>query len=106
MATKQYRRSFMKQLWLPLIAVAFLGYFGFHAFNGYFGIWAKARLVAQQEALEAELAALVSRREALQRQANLLRPESLDPDMVDEQARAQLNLLDPRDVVIVTPSRR
>ena len=39
-------------------------------------------------------------REQLDRQVALLRPESLDPDLLDERARATLDLVHPDDIVI------
>ncbi|HEY4775757.1 MAG TPA: septum formation initiator family protein, partial [Xanthobacteraceae bacterium] len=36
-----------------------------------------------------------------QHRVNLLKSESIDPDMLDERARALLNYVDPRDVVIL-----
>jgi cell division protein FtsB len=42
-------------------------------------------------------------REALARQVRLLRPENLNRDMLDEQARRTLGLTHPDDVVIYTP---
>ena len=37
----------------------------------------------------------------LERDVALLRPESLDPDMLDERARASLNLAHPDDLVML-----
>ncbi len=40
-------------------------------------------------------------RERLERDVSLLRPESLDPDMLDERARAILNLANKDDLVML-----
>jgi cell division protein FtsB len=36
----------------------------------------------------------------------LLRPESLDPDMIDERARESLNLVQPQELAILRPRPR
>ena len=102
MATRQHRRSWLPRLILPAIAAAYLGYFGFWAFHGHYGIWAKARLEADAQQLDTELASLSAQRTALERRVMLLRPQSVDQDMLDELVRQALNLLQPNDVVIDT----
>ena len=84
-----------------MIAAAFLGYFGFHAFHGSYGIMARVHFDAQGALLEAELAALQEETAAYERRASLLRAQTLDPDMVDERARRSLNIIGPNDVIIV-----
>jgi cell division protein FtsB len=100
MITHQHRRSPLRRLWMPLITAAFLGYFGFHTFNGSYGKWALDRMQAQAAALDAELADLKRERAQLEKQVSFLRPESLDADMVDVEARTQLNVLRPDEVVV------
>jgi cell division protein FtsB len=51
--------------------------------------------------LEGELAGLKEVRERLERDVSLLRPESLDPDMLDERARAILNLAHSDDLIML-----
>jgi cell division protein FtsB len=51
--------------------------------------------------LEAELAALRAETSDYERRAALLRPQTLDPDMIDERARLSLNVIGANDVVII-----
>jgi cell division protein FtsB len=51
--------------------------------------------------LAGELAGLKEVKDRLERDVVLLRPESLDPDMLDERARAILNLAHPDDLVMM-----
>jgi cell division protein FtsB len=44
-------------------------------------------------------------RAALEHRVRLLRPESVDPDLLDEQARARLGLSQPDEVVILKDKR-
>ena len=33
MITRQQRKTPLRRLWMPLVTIGFLGYFGYHAFN-------------------------------------------------------------------------
>lgn len=85
---------------LPIITVAVLSYFGFHAFQGEYGLIAQKRLEARAGNLSAIAEDLRDQRRVLEKRVTLLRPESLDPDMIDEQARRILNLAHPDEIVI------
>ncbi|PVB62739.1 septum formation initiator family protein [Labrenzia sp. 011] len=90
----------------PAIAIAALGYFGFHAMNGELGLVGRAMIERQVTELETELAALSAERQELQARVSLLRPESLDPDMLDERARLNLNLVHSNELVVLRPGHR
>ena len=100
MITRQHRQSPLRRLWMPLLTAAFLGYFGFHTFNGSFGKWALDRMELQAAALESQLADLKRERAELANRVSFLRPESLDADLVDVEARTQLNVVRPDEVVV------
>ncbi len=100
MITRQHKKSFARRLVLPLVAVAVVGYFGYHAFTGAFGIWAMDRLEADGARLQVERDQLEGQRASLQTAVNTLRPETLDADVVDFEAREALNLLRPDEVVV------
>jgi cell division protein FtsB len=100
MITRHRRKSAIRGLWMPLATVAFLGYFGFHAFNGSFGLWALDRLDAEASRLSAELQQSRADRLALERQVAAVRPASLDADVIDMAARDALNLMRPDEIVI------
>lgn len=100
MTTRQFRRSILPRLILPLVAAGYLAYFGFWAFHGHYGVWAKARLESEAQELKTELADLKEQRAALEHRVELLRSESIDPDLLDEQARQALNLLRPNEIVL------
>nr|WP_256372715.1 septum formation initiator family protein [Roseibium sp. RKSG952] len=78
-------------------------YFGFHALNGELGLVGRARIEHQVRELEVRLKAVTSERQELVARVSLLRPESLDPDMVDERARLNLNLVHQDELVILRP---
>lgn len=106
MSTRQRKRSKFKPLLAPAASLLALAYFAYHAVEGEYGLAALNRLEERQAQLAAELAALEESRAALDERVALLRPESLDPDMIDERARQALNFAHPDDIVIFLPARR
>jgi cell division protein FtsB len=86
---------------VPLLACAAGGYFGYNLQTGEHGLKARADLERRKEVLTGELAGLKEVKDRLERDVALLRPESLDPDMLDERARAILNLAHPDDLVMM-----
>jgi cell division protein FtsB len=100
MITRQHRKSFVRRLWMPLLTVGFVSYFGYHAFHGAFGIWAMDRLEAEAAQLTVERDRIRAEREGMERRVALVRPDSLDADTVDMQARTALNLMRADEVVI------
>lgn len=105
-ATRQRKQSFLRRLITPAIAIAALGYFGFHAMNGELGMVGRALIERQVSELEQELATLAAERQHLVARVALLRPESLDPDMLDERARLNLNLVHANELVVLRPGHR
>ena len=84
----------------PVLGALAFSYFAYHAVEGDRGLrsWMKLRQeIAAARTSEAELAA---ERAALERRVALLRPDSLDRDMLEERARAVLNLAHPDERVI------
>jgi cell division protein FtsB len=85
----------------PLLALGAGGYFGYHLQHGGHGLKARADLERRKDVLEGELAGLREVRQRIERDVALLRSDSLDPDMLDERARAILNLAHPDDLVMM-----
>jgi cell division protein FtsB len=98
-------KSFLTGLALYVMAAGLIGYFGVNAYTGKYGLHAQAALDQEMIALTGELARLKQERIALEQRVSLLRAESLDPDMLDERARFQLEFAHPRDLVRVTAKR-
>ena len=102
MFTHTRLKSFLTGLALYAIAAGLIGYFGINAYTGKYGLHAQAALDQEMIALTAELARLKQERQTLEQRVSLLRAESLDPDMLDERARFQLEFAHPRDLVRIT----
>jgi cell division protein FtsB len=100
MVTRRRVRTVLNALALYTIAALVIGYFGVNAYTGNHGLRARQELDQQISELEADLAAAKAERVNWERRVSLLKPESIDPDMLDERARALLNYADPRDVTL------
>src|SRR5512134_3397181 len=85
----------------PLLACGAAGYFAYHLQTGDHGLEARTALQGRKDVLEGELAGLTEVKQRLERDVSLLRPESLDPDMLDERARAILNLAHQDDLIML-----
>ena len=68
-----------------------IGYFVFFAVQGDRGLFSLARLQHQLMDAETRLTALRAERAELEHREVMLRPDSLDLDMLDEQVRYNLN---------------
>jgi cell division protein FtsB len=100
MVTRNRFRAVLNALALYSIAAALIGYFGVNAYDGNYGLRARQDLDQQIAQLSGELATLKVERAGWERRVALLRPESIDPDMLDERARVLLNYADPRDLTL------
>jgi cell division protein FtsB len=105
MVTHRRRRSILTALALYALAALFIGYFAVNAFTGAHGLRAKHDLDEQTAAMKEELVRLKSERAVWERRVALLRSDKLDPDMLEERARALLDSVDPRDVTLLLNPR-
>lgn len=100
MKTRQHKQSKLKPLLLPVCCLFILSYFAYHAVEGDYGLFALGKLQDRSAALESELASLRAERDEMEEHVALMRPASLDRDMIDERAREALNMADAKDIVI------
>lgn len=84
----------------PTIFLGFVGYFGWNATQGERGSQAFAVRQEQLKLVQSDLARVVAEREMWERRVTGLRTQRLDPDTLDERARAMLNVADPADIVV------
>jgi cell division protein FtsB len=105
MVTRKRLRSFLTALGLYVMAALLIGYFGVNAFSGNRGIKAKQDIDQQTAALTTELDRLKFERAQWERRVGLLKSSRLDPDMLDERARALLDYSGTSDLTLMLESR-
>ncbi|WP_018698035.1 FtsB family cell division protein [Amorphus coralli] len=102
MATRHRRTTFLSRLPAPVLMIAMIVYFGWHGVHGDYGIRARLAFETEIARLVADRDAIVERRKDLEARVKLLQSAAIDADMLDERARAKLNLARPEEVVIYT----
>src|SRR5579871_4125717 len=95
-------RSSLRPYAPTAVLAALIFYFGFQAMTGDRGLLERAQRNAILAEKTQDLARLDAERQDLERQARLMRDDSLSADLLDERARSLLGLADPRDYVIRT----
>jgi cell division protein FtsB len=92
-------KSILTGLALYALAAMMIGYFGVNAYTGKYGLTARQELDQEIVALTSELVRLKKERAEGESRVSSLRSGGLDPDMLDERARFQLDYANPRDLV-------
>ena len=91
----------------PLVLYAVSGsvtsYFVWHAFNGERGLRTKDINDARMAALSEELDGLRKERMGWERRVEMMRAESVDRDLLDEEARVQIGRVHKNELVIHVP---
>ena len=100
MWTKHHKKRKLGRFVMPLIAVAFLSYFGYHSIHGEFGLKATEKFDRQRVERQARLDELTGQRKTLEKEVALLSDGSLERDMLDEKARFGLNMSRTDEIVI------
>jgi cell division protein FtsB len=102
MVSRARLKSFLTGLALYTMAAALIGYFGINAYTGKYGLNARQELDQEIIALTSELARLKRERADSEHRVSLLRSDRVDPDMLDERARYQLDYANPHDLARMT----
>ncbi len=89
----------------PVAGACIAGYFLYHMVQGERGVVAWLVLRQQVQNAETLVASTGAERAILERKVRLLRPTSLDGDLLDERARAMLNLAHSDELVIMRAPR-
>ena len=99
MVSRTRLKSILTGLALYTMAALMVGYFGVNAYTGKYGLNARQELDQEIIALTSELARLKRERAQGEQRVSLLRSNGVDPDMLDERARYQLDYVNPHDLV-------
>lgn len=93
----QYR---LRQAVAPAVLLALLGYFAYHAVSGNHGLLALKDLEREYETIRASAGDVAAERSRLEARVARLRPDNLDPDLLDERARLALGFTERGEMVI------
>jgi cell division protein FtsB len=85
----------------PAVFMALTGYFAWNASRGDHGLEKFGELNARLKKSQLELASAEAERDRWENRVTGLRDNHLDPDTLDERARAMLNLADANDLVVM-----
>ena len=80
-----------------------VGYFLYHTIEGDRGWVAEMHLQNEVNSAQDSLTRLQKEHEALDHRVHLMRPETLDPDLLDEESRKALNYSKPNEIIILSP---
>lgn len=94
------RQRFMVMMGSALLLSSVVLFFGFHIFAGERGILARPELDRKIMLAEEKLELLNRHHAFLSQRIELMQADSLDADMLEETARAELGLYAPNDVII------
>jgi cell division protein FtsB len=100
MVRKTRIRAAFLQLSLWTLIGAMIAYFGYHGIHGERGLRAHRNFNAEIAALNTELVGLEGERKAIEERVARFAPNSVDRDLLDEEARESLGWLHPNDRVI------
>ncbi len=84
----------------PTVFLAITCYFGWNATQGERGLVAYAQRQELLRQVDADQTAAKAEREGWETRVAGLRARHLDPDTLDERARAMLNLAEPTEVIV------
>jgi cell division protein FtsB len=94
-------QTLLRRAGLPAAVMIAIGFFAYNAVLGPNGIVAAKEVRHDLEAKNQEFAALQKKRAEIKNRVDLLDPKrGADPDMVEELARKQLNVVRPDEVIV------
>ncbi|OUS15599.1 septum formation initiator [Rhodospirillales bacterium 47_12_T64] len=84
-----------------VLGASLVAYFAYHTIEGERGIWAWIHLKQNLAVKQVEMHTTLDERLGLESRVALLRPDNLDPDLLEERARDVLNYGRENDYVII-----
>ena len=105
MVSRRKLRTILTTLGLYAGSAVVIAYFFTNAYSGNHGLRAQQDLEQQLTAMRGDLVQLKAERAVWERRVALLRADRIDPDMLDERARALIGYADPRDLTLLLNPR-
>jgi cell division protein FtsB len=96
---RQYRAN--KHHLFLMLGILLCAYFLYHSFHGQRSYPNLLAVNSSIEKLERDYAVIKTEREALEKQVVMLRPGSVNPDLLEERARLVLGYKNPDELIIL-----
>jgi cell division protein FtsB len=96
-------RRHARVLIAPVLGIVATGYFVYHTIEGDRGIGAWVRINHELRVAQKNLDDATGQRDALDRRVRDMRPQHVDPDLLDEEVRKNLDMAQPNEIVIIRP---
>lgn len=90
----------VQQAFGPILAICLLGYFVYHLIQGERGVISWMRLNQKIVLAGEKLSQAQTEQTSLAHRVKLMRPDSLDLDMLEEQAREKLGVANSGELII------
>ncbi len=87
-----------------VLGACIVGYFVYHTVEGDRGWLALLRLEDQVNVAQQNLSQLQQDHKELAHRVQLIRPGSMDPDLLDEKSREMLDYSKPNEIVVIAPT--
>ncbi len=101
MKVSEPKKKSVSQFLITFVSFLLFTYFAYHLVHGDRGYFAWKGLEKKLEASQAKVEQKMAGRLALENRVRLLRPDSLDLDMLDERTRVVLGFVKPEEKVII-----
>jgi cell division protein FtsB len=88
----------------PLLGATLTSYFAYHTVEGDRGLRAWRDITQQLRIANDALATVQGERDALAHKVAGLDPNHVDPDLLDQQIRMNLDLVAPNEVILMQPN--
>ena len=90
----------------PVLGIALTGYFAYNLVEGNRGLRAWARLTHELRSAKDTQAQVAAERAELEHRVSHMRPDHVDPDLLDAQVRRTLDVATPDEIVVITPAQQ
>jgi|SRR5688572_20476738 cell division protein FtsB len=90
----------------PVLGLALTGYFAYHLVEGDRGLRSWVRVAQELRLAKENLAVVAAERTALDHRVSQMRPDTVDPDLLDAQVRRTLDVAAPDEIVIIHPPEK
>ena len=98
---REMRRRTRALAW-PMLGLALTGYFAYHLVEGDRGLRAWVHRTEELRQAREALTSASAERSALEHRVSHMRPDHIDPDLLDSQVRKTLDLVSPDEIVITS----